>query len=571
MSNKDVITLLKDTAQLLALQGASPFQVRHYNNAVLRLEKLNQEVAGLSLEALGKLPGMEPSTVKFIQEINTTGTLQRWTALMAATPPGVREMLSLRGIGPKKVRVLWKALGVESLPALQRACEAGRVAELPGFGQKIQGNIQASLTFKAKQAGKLHYASALPYATELVAQLQKAFPTCLVSLTGALRRKMEVVTQVEILVGTTQAQAVMQWLDTQTSLQKSAQQAAPLAWLGQFVVPALKLQLLCCKPSVFYKQLILQTGATAHLSLCVQEGKQLREVIDNMQEPQSEAAAYAQAKLPYIPPELREGEVELTWARAQGAPPLLAMEDLRGVLHCHTTYSDGKHSLEAMALHCRALGYAYIGVSDHSQQATYAGGLTLDAIIEQHQAIDLLNEQLAPFKIFKGIEADVLGNGQLDYTADILARFDFVIASVHTGLQMDRKKATERVIKAINNPYTTILGHLTNRLLLKREGFPVDHQAVIDACADRGVVIELNANPWRLELDWRWIDYALRKNVWISVNPDAHDKAAIQHMYYGVCAGRKGGLTQAHTFNALSREEIAKYFQHRKSQVPISV
>ena len=570
MENKDIITLLKDTAKLLELHGANPFQVRHYNNAALRLEKINQEVAGLSPEGLNKLEGMEPSAMKFIQEINTTGTLQRWEELTAATPQGVREMLALRGIGPKKVGALWKELGIESLSALQRACEEGSVAQLPGFGQKTQATIQEGLAFKTEQAGKFYYARALPYATELEEQLRQAFPACLVSLTGALRRKMEVVDQVEVLVGTEQVQAVMQWLNQQTMLQKTAQQEGPLAWRGQFVENALTLLILFCPPNVFYKQLILQTGSAAHLALRVQEGKQLSEVVDSIRELNSEAAAYAQASLPYIPPELREGQIEMTWAHEKGAPQLLEMKDLRGVFHSHTTYSDGKHSLEAMALHCRDLGYEYIGITDHSQHAIYAGGLTPAAITQQHQEIDQLNKKLAPFKIFKGIEADVLGDGQLDYTEDILARFDFVIASVHTGLNMDQQKATERVIKAIRNPYTTILAHLTNRLLLKREGFPVDHQAVIDACAEYGVIIEINGNPQRLELDWRWVDDALRKNVWISVNPDAHNKEGIQNMYYAVCVGRKGGLTQAHTFNALPRAAVIQYLQSRKPQAPTS-
>ncbi|MEM9417353.1 MAG: helix-hairpin-helix domain-containing protein [Bacteroidota bacterium] len=567
MHNKDIIALLKDTAQLLELHGANPFQVRHYTNAALQLSKLDQEVAGLSLEELKELAGIAPSAIKFMQELNETGTLQRWEELNAATPQGVRAMLSLRGIGPKKVNALWKELGIESLEALEQACEAGTIAQLPGFGPKTQATIQASLAFKAQQVGKFHYATALPYATALEKQLQETFPTSLVSLAGALRRKMEVVEKVDILIGTDQVEAVMEWLDQQPLLQKNPQLAGPFSWRGQFEALALPLHILCCAPDRFYQQLMLHTGSTAHLALLVQDNQPLGEVVERMTVPHSEAVIYTQAGLPYIPPELREGQIELAWAQEKGAPSLLAMQDLRGVFHNHTTYSDGKDSLETMARYCQEVGYEYIGITDHSQSAHYAGGLTPAEIERQHQEIDRLNEQLAPFKIFKGIESDILGNGALDYPADILARFDFVIASVHIGMNMDRKTATERVIKAIRNPYTTILAHLTNRLLLKREGFPVDYRAIIDACAECGVVIEINSNPWRLELDWRWIDYALYKNVQLSINPDAHDKESIQNMYYGVCVARKGGLTPAHTFNALSREDVAQYLQHRKSQV----
>lgn len=570
MENTHMIALLKDTARLLELHGANPFQVRHYTKAAVDLEKINQEVAGLLPEALRKIAGLQPSTGKLIQEINTTGTLQRWEELTAATPQGVQEMLKLRGIGPKKVGVIWKTLGIESLPELLRACEEGKIAQLPGFGQKTQETIQASLAFRDKQTGKFHYASALFYATDLEKQLQQAFPSLLISLTGALRRKMEVVDRVDVLIGTEQVHTVFHWLDQQPMLQKEDKLSGPFAWRGQFVEQALKLAVLFCRPKDFYKQLILQTGSGEHLELPVGEGKQLGEVLDSIMEPLSEAAVYEQAGLPYIPPELREGQIELAWAREKGSPRLLEMQDLRGVFHNHTTYSDGKHSLEEMARHCRGLGYEYIGITDHSQRAVYAGGLTPEAIQQQHEEIDHLNKILAPFKIFKGIESDVLTDGHLDYSDEVLSRFDFVIASVHIGMNMDQKKATERIIKAIRNPYTTMLAHLTNRLLLEREGFPVDHRAVIDACADHGVIIEINANPWRLELDWRWVAYALSKNVWISINPDAHDQESIQNMYYGVCVGRKGGLTQPATFNALPREEVITYLQHRKVKSPMS-
>jgi DNA polymerase (family X) len=560
-----MIALLKDTAKLLELHGANPFQIRHYNHAAANLEKINQEVAGLALETLKNIAELPPSTSKLIQEINTNGTLQRWEELTAMTPQGVREMLDLRGIGPQKVRAIWKTLGIESLPELLQACKENKIAQLSGFGQKTQVTIQESLAFKAQQVGKFHYASALPYATDLEKRLQQTFPAFLISLSGAFRRKMEVVEQIEFLVGTAQEKIVIQWLDQQPTLHKSDKLSGPFSWRGQFIENNLKLSILFCKPEVFYKQLILQTGSKAHLALPMETDKQLGALLDGIIEPPSEAAAYEQMMLPYIPPELREGRIELTWAREKGAPSLLAMKDLRGVFHSHTTYSDGKHSLETMARHCKDLGYEYIGITDHSQQAVYAGGLTPKAVKQQHQEIDQLNQVLAPFKIFKGIESDILADGHLDYADNVLASFDFVIASVHTGMNMDQKKATERVIKAIHNPYTTMLAHPTNRLLLKRAGFPVDYRAVIDACADCGVIIEINANPWRLELDWRWVAYALSKNVWISINPDAHDKESIQNMYYGVCVGRKGGLTQSHTFNALSREEIVAYLQRRKT------
>lgn len=565
MDNKSIISLLKSTATLLALHGANPFQVRHYNNTALSLERIDQDLYALALEELSNIEGINQRTAALIHEINTTGTLQRWEGLMAETPQGVLEMLELRGIGPKKVRMLWKELGIEHTEDLLQACESGKVAQLPGFGQKTQEAIQESLAWRAKYQGKFHYATVLPYATTLESDLKQAFPGLLIALVGALRRKVEVVEQVEFLIGATDTAVVKDWLKHLSAIQETVKLSGPFAWRGRFIENNLKLTILFYPQAHFYKHLMLQTGSARHLAQPIQEaGKSLGELIAEGHIWSSEAAAYKQASLPYIPPELREGLAELAWAQS-GTPQLLELCDLKGTLHNHTTYSDGQHSLEAMARHCVELGYAYIGITDHSQSAAYAGGLNAGAIQQQHQVIDRLNQELAPFKVFKGIESDILPDGSLDYPDELLASFDFVIASIHTGLNMEQQKATDRLIKAISNPFTTILGHLTGRLLLRREGYPIDHKAVIDACAAHGVIIEINANPWRLELDWRWVQYAIQQNVWLSINPDAHSKDGIDNMYYGVCVGRKGGLTKQHTFNALSREAVEQHFQSRRA------
>ncbi|MEM7383188.1 MAG: helix-hairpin-helix domain-containing protein [Bacteroidota bacterium] len=564
MKNKAIISLLKSTATLLVLHGANPFRASYYSNAALFLEKIEDNLASLSLEALGNIPGLSQSVAALIHEISTTETLQRWEGLMAKTPQGVLAMLELKGMGPKKVRALWKELGIESLAALEQACTAGQVAQLPGFGQKTQAAIQESLAWKDQQQGKFHYATALPYATALVADLQQAFPALRISLVGTMRRTMEVVTQVEILVGTRDTSVVAGWLQDLPTIEQSTKISGPSAWRGRFLENGLSFIIHFCPPEYFYKHLILQTGVAGHLALPVQAAKSLGAFITKVSALDSEVAGYQQAGLPYIPPELREGIVEQAWIQA-GGPLLLVSSELRGVLHAHTTYSDGGCSLEAMARSCQEQGYEYLGITDHSQVASYAGGLTIEAVQRQHQAIDQLNRELAPFRIFKGIESDILPDGSLDYPAEVLASFDFVIASVHVGLSMDQQRATDRLMKAIRNPFTTILGHLTGRLLLKRAGYPIDHQAIIDACAANGVIIELNANPWRMELDWRWIRYAIEKNVWLSINPDAHDQADIDNMYYGVCIGRKGGLTKQHTFNTLSSKEVAEHFQRRKA------
>ena len=283
----------------------------------------------------------------------------------------------------------------------------------------------------------------------------------------------------------------------------------------------------------------------------------------------NETAIYQSMGLPYIEPELREGKNEIAWAKANELPLLLTISDIKGMLHNHSTYSDGKDSLETMATYCKELGYEYLGICDHSKTAVYAGGLKENDIIRQHKEIEQLNAQLTPFKIFKGIESDILNDGSLDYSDEVLASFDFVVASIHSNLKMDEDKATARLIKAIENPYTSILGHPTGRLLLYRAAYPIDHKKVIDACVANNVIIELNANPYRLDIDWTHIPYAVEKGVKISINPDAHKKSGYHDTYFGVCSARKGGLTKTMTFNCLSKTEIEKYFIERKQQKSI--
>ena len=273
----------------------------------------------------------------------------------------------------------------------------------------------------------------------------------------------------------------------------------------------------------------------------------------------TEAAIFEVATLPYIVPELREESTILDIAKAGNLPNLIEESDIKGVIHSHTTYSDGLNTVKEMADYSQSLGYQYIGITDHSKAAFYANGLKPDRVLAQMEEIDALNSQLAPFKIYKGIESDILNNGSLDYEEDILSRFDFIIASVHTNLKMDKTKATERLITAIKNPYTTMLGHPTGRLLLSREGYPIDHKAIIDACSEHGVAIELNANPYRLDLDWTWIEYAMSKNVKISINPDAHSTGGIHDIHFGVLAARKGGLTAEMCFNTMGRAELDEY------------
>jgi len=316
---------------------------------------------------------------------------------------------------------------------------------------------------------------------------------------------------------------------------------------------AVKCELYTCSISDFTFKLFQTTGNESHLSL-----------INAKEEPaESEEQIYQKAGWPFIIPELREGKFEEKFKNVN-PDDFITWQDLKGSLHNHSTYSDGANSVEEMARQCMDLGLEYLGMNDHSQYAVYAGGLTPERIKQQHAEIEALNEKLKPFKIFKGIEADILPDGNLDYNEEILKSFDFIVASVHAVLKMDEEKANARLLKAIKNPFTTILGHPTGRLLLSREGYPVDLKLIIDACAANGVIMELNANPFRLDLDWEWIPYAMDKGVMISINPDAHKRESFHDMYYGVLAARKGGLTKEMCFNALPLEKVEQYFLKRK-------
>jgi DNA polymerase (family 10) len=313
---------------------------------------------------------------------------------------------------------------------------------------------------------------------------------------------------------------------------------------------------------MFYALLVELTGNDAHFTM-------LKELIGTKwnENRDSEEEIYTTIGLDFVPPPIREGKYELEMAQNHHVPKLITDKDIKGILHAHSTYSDGLKSLEIMATRCKELGYEYLGFTDHSQSAFYANGLKPDRIIEQHNEIDELNKKLHPFKIFKGIESDILGDGSLDYDNKVLQSFDFIIASIHSNLKMTEEKATARLIAAIKNPYTTILGHPTGRLLLAREGYPIDHKAVIDACAKHNVVIELNANPFRLDLDWRWIQYAKEKDVLISINPDAHSLEGLNDVHYGIKVAQKGGLNKEFTFNSKSRENISLFFANRKANI----
>lgn len=565
-SNSTIIKKLKLAAKLLELHGENEFKIRSYTKAAENIATLEQDLSTLNAKEVEAIEGIGKSTAEKITSIVATGTFPVLSDLLADTPEGVIEMMKLPGFGAKKILQLWKDAGAESLEDVKRLCRAGEVAGLKGFGEKSQVALNKAVDFLLKHRGYFRYATVEPIFKNLADSLAKKVGAGLVSETGELRRRMEVINVIELLVGTNDFEATRDYINTLSDFEEEPLSSGPFTWSGRHVDTKARVSVIFCAEADFFNKLIATTGSPAHLNGSLSNGDNLGAIL-RKERFSSEKEAYDAIKLPFIAPELREGTFELASAEGGTLPELVEMTDLKGILHNHSTYSDGKNTLQEMAEHCKNLGYEYLGITDHSQTAVYANGLQEFKVKEQQEEIRQLNEKMAPFKIFSGIESDILADGSLDYSDEILASFDFIVASVHSGQNMDITKATNRLLTAIANPYTTILGHMTGRLLLEREGYPVDHKTIIDACVEHNVVIEINASPYRLDIDWRWVHYAIEKGLTLSINPDAHKKQGYDDMYYGLLAGRKGGLTKERTLNCMSLHEITQWFSTKKAAV----
>lgn len=547
----------------MELHGENAFKTRGYSIASYKIDQLTDPLVDLSAEEIAQIDGLGKSMSTKIREIIDTGELQALQELLDKTPAGVLQMMELKGIGPKKIRVVWTELHIEDIDSLEKACLNDELSKLKGFGAKTQQTILDAIAYKKANSGLLLYAEAEVVANELINLLSDHFEAR-VSTTGELRRKCEIVKEVALLIGTEESATISKFLSSLDNVSYIADKSGPLTWRGFLKEPYAELTIRFCSEANYINQLLIQSASIDHLNYT----KEQTPFIELLKKETfgKEEDAYQALNLPYIAPELREGIFEFELAEQNKLPNLIQTEDIKGIIHCHSTYSDGAHSLEEMATHCKESGFEYLGITDHSKTAVYASGLKEDDIKRQHEEIDRLNEKLAPFKIFKGIESDILGDGSLDYADDVLNSFDFIIGSVHANIKMGKEQATERMIRAINNPYTTMIGHLTARVLLQRPGFPVDYDKVIEACVNNEVILELNAHPSRLDLDWRWLRLALTKGMITSINPDAHRKEGYDDIYYGTQIGRKAGLEASQCLNTKSLEEITAYFENRKQK-----
>ena len=552
MENKAIARTFRLLSQLMELHNENSFKIKSVANAAFKIDKLPFAIQTKTLEEIATIDGLGKSMSAKVWELLQTGTIQDLVNILAETPEGIVDMLSIKGIGPKKIVVIWKELGIESIGELYYACNENRLIEAKGFGLKTQEEIRKVIEFKMAAQGKFLYAQVELLVntmhTELLLWLQEVDPDIQLGIAGAYRRRCEIIEEIDLIVGTTDIELVSQRLGLFEIIPFERTVNDQFTGANAF---GLKINLSVVTSTAYVSGYFSATGNEAHADAVLK--------LAGAGPFSSEADLYQQAGLAYIEPELREGLNEIELAKANRLPVLIEYADLKGSLHNHSTWSDGVHTLEQMATYCKDnLKLEYFGICDHSKSAFYANGLNEQRVYAQHQEIDALNSKLAPFKILKGTESDILYDGSLDYPDEILKTFDFVVASVHSQLRMDEEKATARLIKAIENPYTTILGHPTGRLLLSRKGYPIDYAKVIDACAANNVVIEINANPLRLDLDWRWHRYALEKGVMLSINPDAHRTDGFHDTHYGVLTARKGGLEARMCLNALSLEAISE-------------
>jgi DNA polymerase (family 10) len=559
MDNYDIAEQIGLLAKLMDIHGDDAFKAKSYASAAFSIEKYPHPLSSLPANAVFAIKGIGQSVGKKIIELIEQGELPLLKDYIAKTPAGVLEMMNIKGLGPKKINTLWKDIGIDTIEELEEACKENRIATIKGFGAKTQEKILESIAFQQENEGMRLYAQVESFAHAFTIKLQEHFPGDQFQITGDFRRQLEVIKDLEWVTTIDKEPLKKHLLKADFTLIAESEHTLTVS-----VGESIHLKFYITSEEEFAFKLF-ETSSSKEFILAWQNAFPVTG------QSQNEEAIFASAGLPYIPSFLREKATVLEQARQQNSfTNLIQTNEIKGLIHAHSDWSDGAYTLEQMANDLIQKGFEYLVISDHSKAAYYAGGLSEQEIIEQHKLIDQLNQKLAPFKIFKSIECDILSDGALDYTNNVLASFDLVIASIHSNLDMDEDKAMLRLMGAITNPYVTIMGHLTGRRLLRRKGYPIDHKAIINACAAHNTAIEINASPERLDIDWRWVEYALQKNVLLSINPDAHTLDEFQNIQYGVLVAQKGGLTKEHNISSFSLAEFEAFLADIKKVKGIS-
>ncbi len=571
MEKQSTAKMLEEIGVFLELKGENPFKSRAYYSAARTVEMMGEEELQRLVheDKLKDVKGIGAALNEKLKEYVLTGELPYYEELKASIPEGLLEMLRVPGLGPRKVRALYDMLGITSLAELEYACRENRLVGLKGFGSKTQENILEGIEFLRRYEGQFFYNEALQIAENLLAEIKKFSALDQVSLAGSIRRCREIVKDIDLVASTSEpagltgffaeldvVEEVIAQGDTKVSVRLNEGINADLRVVGKKEYP---FALHHFTGSKEHNTAMRHRARTMGLKIneygIFRNGESLK--------CSSETEFFAVFGLPFIQPELRENYGEIEAAENGSLPALVENEDIRGIFHIHTNYSDGINTLKEVVEYCREQGYQYVGISDHSQSAYYAGGLSERDLEHQAEEIMALREKYPDLGIFHGVESDIRTDGNLDYDDRILEKLDFVIASVHSTLKMERKKMTDRLLHALGHPRVTMLGHPTNRLLLGRESSSFDLEQILHTALENGVILELNASPARLDLDWRHLKKIREMGLLVSINPDAHRVEDFRDTYLGVSIARKGWLEKSDVFNTRPWEDVEEYFQDR--------
>jgi len=569
MDKKTVANILNEIGLLLELKGENPFKSRAYYNAARIIEVLDEDLEAMVKEGrLRDVKGIGEALEKKITELVTTGKLKYYEELKQSVPLGLVEMLKIPGLGPKKIKTLYDKLGITTIGELEYACIENRLLSLPGFGEKTQKKVLEGIQFIKQFSGHHLYFEAYEEAVRLKEYLESTGLVIRCEIAGSIRRKKEIVKDIDMLATSAQPEKLMECFvnyqgvkdvvakgDTKTSVVLNS---------------GINADLRVVKDEEFPYALHHFTGSKEHNTVLRHRAKAMGIKMneyglfkgDVLIRCASEEEIFEKLNLCYIPPELRENAGEIEAAERGEIPVLVEEKDLKGVFHVHTTYSDGRNSLADIVQRSRELGYSYIAITDHSQSAFYANGLSTERLLEQWEEIEALNREDDDIVILKGIEVDILPDGSLDYGDDVLEKFDLVIASIHSHFKMGREEMTRRVVKAIENDHVHIVGHLTGRLLLSRDGYEIDVHEVIEAAREHGKVIEINSSPYRLDLDWRYIKHAKERGVKFAICPDAHSIEGLEDVKYGIGIARKGWLEAKDVINTYEIQQVLDFLKN---------
>lgn len=586
MDKNKLVSLLEEIGTLLALQEKSnTFEVRAYENAARTINALSGDINQLVRE--GKLkgtPGLGPRILQRIEEAVQTDNISYLNELRASTPAIKLEMTRIPRLGPKRINAIYDELHVSSIAELEQACKEDRVARIPGFGKKTQENILQGLAFLAQHAGRFLY----PVGEEEAEKIRVALTTLpqivRLQVAGSLRRRRETVKDIDMVASVADAassdarRTIMDFFTHQPSVQAITNQGETKS--SVILTSGIAMDLRVVNDTQFPYTLHHFTGSREHhiplrrralsMGMTINDYGLFKSTAgrEELVPCHDENEIYAALGLDYIEPELREDMGEIDAALQHTLPELVQVEDLRGVLHAHSTWSDGQNTIREMAEACRERGYTYLGITDHSKVAAYAGGLSEDDLARQREEIDRLNEEYkGRFHILQGVECDILKDGSLDFEDQVLSRLDFVVASIHSNFQLSQEEQTRRLVRAIANPFVDIVGHPTGRILLSREGYALDMDEIINAAAEHRTCIEINASPLRLDLDWRFVRKARDRGIKIPIDPDAHSLAGIDDMRYGIGVARKGWLRTRDVLNTLDIDELRAFFRQRREHL----